>query len=181
MAEGSANPGREGAVQGSLILWWAFSVSPVSRWTQRCLVVCHQSLGEAGVIQSSRCLGPLQVEPGWFLASFFCLPTPLHYNSRSVMSDSAAPWTVAHQAPLSMEFSRKEYWSGLPFPSPPPHQWSESCSAVSYSLRPHGLYSSPWNSPGQNTGVGSLPFSRGPSRPSDRTQVSHIAGGFFTS
>ena len=30
----------------------------------------------------------------------------------------AAPWTAAHQAPLSMEFSRQEYWSGLPFPSP---------------------------------------------------------------
>ena len=30
----------------------------------------------------------------------------------------AAPWTVAHQAPPSMGFSRQEYWSGLPFPSP---------------------------------------------------------------
>ena len=30
------------------------------------------------------------------------------------------PWTVAHQAPLSMEFSRQEYWSGLPLPSRPP-------------------------------------------------------------
>ena len=30
----------------------------------------------------------------------------------------ATPWTVAHQDPLSMEFSRQEYWSGLPFPSP---------------------------------------------------------------
>ena len=30
----------------------------------------------------------------------------------------ATPWTVAHQASLSMEFSRQEYWSGLPFPSP---------------------------------------------------------------
>jgi len=28
------------------------------------------------------------------------------------------PWTVAHHAPLCMEFSRQEYWSGLPFPSP---------------------------------------------------------------
>ena len=28
------------------------------------------------------------------------------------------PWSVAHQAPLSMGFSRQEYWSGLPFPSP---------------------------------------------------------------
>ena len=27
-----------------------------------------------------------------------------------------APWTIVHQAPLSMEFSRQEYWSGLPFP-----------------------------------------------------------------
>ena len=35
------------------------------------------------------------------------------------MSDSLLPpWTVACQAPLSMEFSRQEYWSGLPFPSP---------------------------------------------------------------
>ena len=28
------------------------------------------------------------------------------------------PWTVAHHAPLSVGFSRQEYWSGLPFPSP---------------------------------------------------------------
>ena len=30
----------------------------------------------------------------------------------------ATPWTVAHQPPPSMGFSRQEYWSGLPFPSP---------------------------------------------------------------
>jgi len=30
----------------------------------------------------------------------------------------ATPWNVAHQVPLSMEFSRQEYWSGLAFPSP---------------------------------------------------------------
>ena len=30
----------------------------------------------------------------------------------------STPWTVAHQAPPSMGFSRQEYWSGLPFPSP---------------------------------------------------------------
>ena len=30
----------------------------------------------------------------------------------------ATPWTVAHQAPPSMGFSRQEYWNGLPFPSP---------------------------------------------------------------
>ena len=30
----------------------------------------------------------------------------------------ATPWTAAHQVPLSMGFSRQEYWSGVPFPSP---------------------------------------------------------------
>ena len=34
----------------------------------------------------------------------------------SLVSDSATPWTVAHQASLSTGFSRQEYWSGLPFP-----------------------------------------------------------------
>ena len=35
----------------------------------------------------------------------------------------ATPWTVAYQAPLSMGFSRQEYWSGLPFPSPWNSDW----------------------------------------------------------
>ena len=56
---------------------------------------------------------------------------------------------------------------------------SESCSVVSDSLQPHGLYG-PWNSPGQNTGE-FFPFSRGSSQSRDRTQVSHIVGRFFTS
>ena len=34
------------------------------------------------------------------------------------MSDSVTPWAAARQAPLSKEFSRQEYWSGLPFPPP---------------------------------------------------------------
>ena len=38
--------------------------------------------------------------------------------SRSVVSDSVTQWTIALQAPLSMGFSKEEYWSGLPFPSP---------------------------------------------------------------
>ena len=36
----------------------------------------------------------------------------------SVVSDSVISWTVVCQAPLSMEFSRQEYWSGMPFPTP---------------------------------------------------------------
>ena len=38
--------------------------------------------------------------------------------SHSVMSHSVTPWSVAHQASLSMGFPRQEYWSGLVFPSP---------------------------------------------------------------
>ena len=64
----------------------------------------------------------------------------------------ATPWTAAYQAPLSMGFSRQEYWSG------------------------HGLYSSR-NSPRQNTAVGSLSLLQG----IVPTQVSRIAGRFFTS
>ena len=38
---------------------------------------------------------------------------------RSAVSDSfVIPWTVAHQVPLSIEFSRQDYWSGLPFHTP---------------------------------------------------------------
>ena len=37
--------------------------------------------------------------------------------SCSLGSNSVNPWTVAHQAPLSMEFSRQEYWNRLTFPS----------------------------------------------------------------
>ena len=62
------------------------------------------------------------VTPGvpWLLT--FAFQSPIMKSdvkwSRSVMSHSVAPWTVAYQAPLSMGFSRQEYWSGLPFPSP---------------------------------------------------------------
>ena len=39
-------------------------------------------------------------------------------NSLSRVQLFATLWTVAYQAPQSMAFSRQEYWSGLPFPSP---------------------------------------------------------------
>ena len=39
-------------------------------------------------------------------------------QSLSRVQPFVTPWTVAHQAPLSMRFSRQEYWSGLPCPPP---------------------------------------------------------------
>ena len=48
----------------------------------------------------------------------------------------AAPWTVVRQAPLSMEFSRQEYWNGLPFPPPGdlPNPGTEPSSLLSPAL-----------------------------------------------
>ena len=63
------------------------------------------------------------------------------------MSDSATPQTVAHQAHLSMVFSRQEYWSGLPCPSPGdlPNPEIEPVSLVSPSLQTDSLPTElPW-------------------------------------
>ena len=46
-----------------------------------------------------------------------CLLFKVKVKSLTRVRFFATPWTVAHQAPLSMGFSRQEYWSGLPFPS----------------------------------------------------------------
>ena len=53
-----------------------------------------------------------------------------------------APWAIAHQAPLSMEFCSQEYWSGLPFPSPGdlPHSGTEPGSST---LQADSLLSEP--------------------------------------
>ena len=67
---------------------------------------------------------------------------------------------AAHQAAPSLGFSRQEYWSGLPFPSPmhESEKWKWSRSVMSDSLRPHGLQPTrilhPWDFPGKSTGVG---------------------------
>ena len=45
----------------------------------------------------------------------------VHVKSLSHVQLFVTPWTLARQAPLSMEFSGQEYWSGLPFPSPGDH------------------------------------------------------------
>ena len=45
-------------------------------------------------------------------------PKETSESESEVVWDFATPWTVAYQAPPSMGFSRQEYWSGLPFPSP---------------------------------------------------------------
>ena len=67
------------------------------------------------------------------------LPLLLSHFSRVRLC--ATPETAAHQAPLSLGFSRQEHWSGLPFPSPTheSEKWKWSRSVVSDPQRPHGL------------------------------------------
>ena len=54
------------------------------------------------------------------------------------------PWTISHQAPLSMGFSGQEYWGGLPFPSPGDltdpgiEPMSLQCRQILYQLRDQG-------------------------------------------
>ena len=81
---------------------------------------------------NSICLGHLRqgLPSGWSVAApvprFLLVPfqeNMMHFLPAIVQSPSyvqffVSPWTIAHQAPLPMEFSRKKYWSGLPFPSP---------------------------------------------------------------
>ena len=50
--------------------------------------------------------------------SSFFYDTIVKVKSLSHVHLLTTPWTVAHQAPQSMGFSRHEYWSGLPLPSP---------------------------------------------------------------
>ena len=56
--------------------------------------------------------------PEWLSSEFHGLHVGMPAQSLSYSWLFATPWTLAHQAPLSMEFSRRQYWSGLPFPSP---------------------------------------------------------------
>ena len=57
-------------------------------------------------------------------------------EEKKIGAFAAGAWTVTLQAPLSMEFSRQEYWSGLPFPSPGelPNPGTETTPLVTYAL-----------------------------------------------
>ena len=90
----------------------------------------------------------------------------------------ATPWTVALQAPLSMGFSRQEYWSGLPCPPPgiSPTQGSNPglshCKRIVYQQSHQG-------SPRILEWV-LYPYSSRSSQPRNQTGVSWFAGRFFT-
>ena len=88
-----------------------------------------------------------------------CFPFNVWVKSLSQVRLFVTPWTIAHQAPRSMGFSRQEYWSGLPFPSPGdlPHQGIEPRSPT---LQADALTSAPPGRPRFNPWVGKIPWRR---------------------
>ena len=78
----------------------------------------------------------------------------------------------------SVEFSRPEYWSGQPFPSPGDLP-NPGIEPRSLTLQADSLPAQPQGKP-KNTAVLAYPFCRRSSRPRNPTQVSCIADGFFT-
>ena len=96
--------------------------------------------------------------------SILCLVTQSHLTLWS-------PWIVVHQAPLSMGFSRQEYWSGLPCPPPGEHP-NPGIKPRSPALQDLSHQGSPRIA---------CPFSRGPSWPRSQIRVSCITGRFLTS
>ena len=77
-------------------------------------------------------LVPIFLLKGIIIIKFTTLKTTccVHAQSLSSVGLFATPWTVTYQAPLSMEFSRQEYWSKLPFPilEDLPNPWIEPVS-----------------------------------------------------
>ena len=71
----------------------------------------------ASKLDEESMFSPLLILLPWRLESLPNNP-PIKVKLLSRVWLFVTPWTVAHQAPPFMEFSRQEYWSGLPFPSP---------------------------------------------------------------
>ena len=84
--------------------------------TQALLAGCTQNLPRAG-IEPALAGGSLTTRI-YFLLGISLGPLSPPVLPCSIVSHSATPWTVAHQAPMSLGFPRQESWSGLPFPPP---------------------------------------------------------------
>ena len=112
---------------------------------------------------------------GFYIACMCCA-----VHSRSVVSNSL--WRRGlYPARLLCPrgFPRQEYWSELPCP-PPGDLLNSGIEPRSPTLQADSLLSEPLGKP-KNTGVGSCSLLWGICQPRDRTQVSCIIGGFFTS
>ena len=79
---------------------------------------------------------------------------------RSRVQLSVTLWTIAHQAPLSMQFSKQEYWSGLPFP-PPGELLHPGTETVTPALQADSLPLSPRGAPREREELAVQGWARG--------------------
>ena len=106
-----------GCVVGACRILVAAAAAPAAKLLQMCLTLCDPIDGSP---PGSPIPGILQARTlEWVAISFSSAwKWKVKVKSLSRVRLLATPWTVAYQAPLSMGFSRQEYWSGSPFPSP---------------------------------------------------------------
>ena len=105
--------------------------------------------GPQTVLSLSLCPVKSQQEDSWLWTRKQALVHVCMLSRFSRVQLFATPWTVAHQAPLSMRFSRKEYWSGWPLPPPGslPNPEIEPMSPASPALQADSLLLSHLGSP----------------------------------
>ena len=103
-------------LQGS-IAWCVYKDAAAAKSLQSCLTLCDPTDGSP---PGSPVPGILQARtPEWVAISFSnAWKWKVKVKSLSRVRPSGTPWTSAFQAPPSMGFSRQEYWSGVPLPSP---------------------------------------------------------------
>ena len=104
-----------------------FTIVPLYLWFHmpkfnQLWIVCYVFIGKNVYISGLTQFNPLVFNYNYNNAWF----------SHSVVSNSANPWTVAHQASLSTGFSRQEYWSGLPFPTPGKITWKKGKKKIEF-------------------------------------------------
>ena len=118
-----------------------------------CFLTCIQISQEAG--QVVWCSHLFQNFPQFIVihtVKDFGIVNKAEVKSFSCVQLLVTPWTIAYQAPQSMGFSRQEYWSGVPFPSPgdPPYPGVEPGSpalwADALSSKPPGKPHTMWKS-----------------------------------
>ena len=101
------------------VLWFGLWVVPsaAAKSLQSCPTLCDPIDGSP---PGSPVPGILQARTLEWVASSFSSAWKWKVKGKSLSHVRllATPWTAAYQAPLSMGFSRQEYWSGLPLPSP---------------------------------------------------------------
>ena len=101
----------------ALHIWGYTAAATAAKSLQSCPTLCDPIDGSP---PDSTILGSLQARTlEWVAISFSnAWKWKVKVNSLSCVQLLATPWTAAYQAPPSMGFSRQEYWSGVPLPSP---------------------------------------------------------------